>query len=125
MSQLEIVADYGDQCGECPVWDDAASVLYWTDLTTRKFYCYERKTGRHGLVHAGFPVCGFALNRGGGFVVKNEEGVWVWDGGGQHKRILGEIAGRPCFLNDCTADPRGRLLTGTWYYRPDVAYEPG
>lgn len=122
---MEIIANYENACGECPVWDAATGTLYWTDSDLSKFFRYVPATGRHEMVHSGFQVSGFALNRAGGFVVTNTEGVWLWDGGGAKHRILHEILDRPAVLNDCTADPRGRLLTGMWCYRPDADYRPG
>src|SRR5437867_10852236 len=29
--QLRVVADYGDLCGEGPLWDSRSETLYWTD----------------------------------------------------------------------------------------------
>jgi hypothetical protein len=31
----EIVADYNDQCGECPVWHESMLSLYWSDLLSK------------------------------------------------------------------------------------------
>src|SRR5437762_9484235 len=48
---IEIVADYGDLCGEGPLWDDQKQILYWTDIDGKKFYRYFWKERRHELVH--------------------------------------------------------------------------
>lgn len=125
MPDLETIADYGDLCGECPVWNAAAGYLYWTDLTGRRFYRYQPDTGAHAVVYSGFQVCGFRLNRSGGFAVTNSEGIWLWDGAGARIRLCAEVDGAPCRVNDCAADPRGRLPTGTQFYDPAGGYPLG
>ena len=59
----EIVADYGDQSGESPHWDERTQTLFWTDLTGERFYRYLAAGNRHEIVHAGLQVSGFALLR--------------------------------------------------------------
>ena len=125
MSEVEIIADYGDLCGECPVWDASTLCLYWTDLSGSRFYRYDRATNRSVVVSTGFQVSGFRLNRAGGFVVANNEGVWLWDGAAARVRICGQVDAAPCQVNDCIADPRGRLLTGTQFYDPAGGYALG
>ena len=120
---IEVVADYQDQCGECPVWDPERNVLYWTDCTGLRFYAYEG--GRHRIVRSGFQVNGFRLHRQGGFVVANNEGLWYWDGASEPALILAQAEGEPCQLNDCIADSQGRLYSGSCFYDPYVEYPLG
>src|SRR6185295_18076653 len=37
---IQVVADYGDLCGEGPLWDDKKQILYWTDIDGKKSYRY-------------------------------------------------------------------------------------
>ena len=39
---MEVIADYQDVCGECPVWDPETGTLYWTDNSGHRFYRYRR-----------------------------------------------------------------------------------
>src|ERR1700760_935319 len=39
--QFEAIADYQDLCGEGPLWDSTRNLLFWTDLSGRRFYCYD------------------------------------------------------------------------------------
>ena len=55
---IEVVADYGDLCGEGPVWDDEKQILQWTDIDGKKFYRFLWNERRHQLVHEGFQVNG-------------------------------------------------------------------
>ena len=120
---IEIVADYQDQCGECPVWCPQRNILYWTDCTGRRFYEFDGI--RHRIVRSGFQVNGFRLHRQGGFVVANNDGVWYWDGVGEPTLIAAEAEGEPCQLNDCIADSQGRLYSGSCFYDPQADYPLG
>ena len=124
MSKLSVIADYGDLCGECPVWDGAQS-LFWTDIAGRKFYRYCPASGGHELVHDGVQINGFRLNRTGGFVITNSEGVWLWDGENNTRLVADEVDGFKLQLNDCISDPAGRLFTGSTFYEPNNEYELG
>ena len=125
MVKLRIVADYGDLCGECPVWDEDDACLYWTDIAGLKLHRYYPTSGRHHIVKRGLEIHGFRLDKSGGFVITNKHGVWGWDGKSHPRLIVGGIDGVKCRLNDCIADPIGRLLAGSCYFAPDVEYESG
>src|SRR5437764_14409058 len=76
---IEVITDYGDLCGEGPLWDDQQQILYWTDIDGKKIYRLLWKERRHELVHEGFQVNGACLQESGGFVVTNSRGVWLWN----------------------------------------------
>lgn len=115
---IEIVADRGDLCGECPLWSPHEEALYWTDITGRKVNRYSWNTRRHEVVHPGLEVSGLALHNLGGFVVVNSEGVWLWNPGCEPHPVASLAEGRKCSLNDCIADPRGRLFAGSCFFDP-------
>jgi sugar lactone lactonase YvrE len=125
MPEFKIVADYGDLCGEAPLWDFRSGQLYWTDMTGQKFYCLDWATQSHRIVKEAFEVCGFAFNASGGFVVTNSSGVWLWDGGASARLVADQAEGAKCQLNDCIADPAGRLLAGSYFYNPHESYPLG
>jgi D-xylonolactonase len=125
MPELSVIADYGDLCGEGPIWDDKGQKLYWTDITGQKFYCYDWTSKQHRLVKQGFEVSGAAFNRLGGFVVANTSGIWLWDGVGEPRLIAEQADGCKCQMNDCLADPAGRLLAGSYFYDPSKEYPLG
>jgi D-xylonolactonase len=125
LSWVEAVADFADVCGECPVWDSAASCLYWTDCVGMKFQSLDWRTMKAGIVRPSIEIYGFRRNRAGGFVVTNTAGVWLWDGSGEPVAVAAEGAGSRLQLNDCTADSRGRLLTASFFYDPAANYELG
>lgn len=125
MPELSVIAEYGDLCGEGPIWDVKAQRLYWTDITGQKFYCYDWASKQHRLVRAGFEVGGAAFNRAGGFVVANSSGVWLWDEPREPRLIVEQADGHKCQLNDCIADPAGRFLAGSVFYDPSKDYALG
>ena len=120
---MELIADYQDLCGECPVWDPRTGTLYWTDNTGNRFYRYRPASGAHEIVKESFQICGFRMNAGGGFTLINHSGVWLWDGAGEPRLIASEVDGARLRLNDCAADAAGRLLTGSNFYDPAAEYE--
>jgi D-xylonolactonase len=125
MPELTSIADYQDLCGECPVWDAEAASLYWIDCVGLKFLQYDWRTGQHRIVRQGFAVNGFRRNRSGGFVLTNNDGVWLWDGHGDPRLLTADAEGSRCQLNDCTADPAGRLIAGSYFYNPAGEYQLG
>lgn len=118
MPRIDVLADYGDQCGECPIWDPAGQDLYWTDITGRRFLKWSFSKRLAEVVGRGFEVAGFALRKQGGFAVTNSQGIWLWDGTGKPELIAESVDGKLCALNDCTADPVGRLFSGSCFYDP-------
>lgn len=122
---MEIVTDQQDICGECPVWDSQSQSLYWTDCVGRCFLRYSNQTRQAAILHSGFEINGFRLNKNDDFSVTNNSGIWLWDGKGEPRLIVSQVAGVECRMNDCTADPEGRLLGGSWFYDPSGAYPLG
>lgn len=125
MGDLEVIADYGDLCGECPVWDDSAQRLYWVDCVGLKFYCYDWPTKKQRIIRQGLEINGFTLNAQEGFILANNSGIWWWDGSQKLDLLAETVDGRKCQMNDCTADPSGRLLAGSWFYDPRAEYPLG
>jgi sugar lactone lactonase YvrE len=121
---IEVVADYGDLCGEGPLWDDRKNILYWTDIDGKKFYRYLWNERRHELVHDGFQVNGSTMQENGGFVVTNSSGIWLWDPQKQPTLLASEVDGKDCVMNDCIADPEGRVYSGSYHYNPDGVAAP-
>jgi D-xylono/L-arabinono-1,4-lactonase len=121
---IEVVADYGDLCGEGPLWDDQKQILYWTDIDGKKFYRFLWKEGRHELVHDGFQVNGCCMQQTGGFVVTNANGAWLWSPGSKPMLLASEAEGQECVINDCIADPEGRVYSGSYHYNPNGPAAP-
>jgi sugar lactone lactonase YvrE len=122
---IEVIADYGDLCGECPVWDEGTGTLYWVDAVGRRFYRYRPETGQHQVVKDEIEINGFRLNLAGGFVITNPSGIWLWDSADGLTLVIDNIDGVKCQMNDCTVDSRGRLYSGTTYFDAAADYKLG
>lgn len=121
---LNPIADYGDLCGEGPLWDVERQALWWTDCLGQKLYRYDSASKKSELISDGLEINGFALNAAGGFIVANSKGIWLWDGADDPKLIGGETKSATCKWNDCIADPKGRFLAGSACYTPHGDYPP-
>ncbi|MCX6621133.1 MAG: SMP-30/gluconolactonase/LRE family protein [Acidobacteria bacterium] len=118
---METIARFGELCGEGPVWDPETATLYWTDLSSSKFYRY--RDGIAEQIHDGLEICGFRLNRSGGFTIANSGGVWLWDGEGAPRLVVAEAEGSRLKINDCRAAAAGRLIAGSNFYHPSEPFE--
>ena len=125
MEQLQIIADYGDLCGENPIWDGRTGTLYWTDCVGLRFYQYHKASGKHAVIKKKFEINGAAFNEPSGFVVCNNSGFWLWDGAEKVELIANRVDESKCQMNDSIADPAGRFLAGSWFYNPNQKYELG
>jgi sugar lactone lactonase YvrE len=125
MSEVAIVADYDDLCGECPVWNAGSRLLEWIDCTGGKFLQLQWPSKESAIKSSGVAINGFRRNRPGGYVVTNSQGVWLWDGAEKFSSVVSEVDGRPCQVNDCVADSAGRFITATYYYDPTGEYSLG
>jgi D-xylonolactonase len=120
-----VVADFGNLCGECPVWNQSDGTIEWTDCVGNKFLRLNWASRQPSVVTRNLTIYGFRRNRQGGYVITNPDGIWHWDGAGTPALITAEAEGSRCQVNDCVADARGRLLTGSFFYQPGVPYEMG
>lgn len=125
MGPIDVVASYGDLCGEGPLWSERAQAVYWTDIAGQRLYRCTWPEGKHEIVHEGLEICGLALHESGGFVVVNSRGVWIWDGN-DVQFVADSVGDKKCVLNDCIADPEGRLFTGSCFFNSnDDRYQDG
>ena len=125
MPEVAIVADFGDLCGECPVWNAESSVLEWIDCVGEKLLQLQWPSRQSAIKKGGLAISGFRRNRPGGYVITNSRGVWLWDGAEKLSSVVSEVDGRPCQVNDCVADSAGRFITATYSYDPAGEYRLG
>jgi D-xylono/L-arabinono-1,4-lactonase len=121
---IKAIVDYGNLCGEGPVWSADEQILYWTDITGKQFFCYRGKDGSHQRLAEGFEVRGFCLQDGGGYLVVNTQGIWLWSPERVPLFVASEADGQECALNDCIADPVGRVYGGSFHLNESGASAP-
>ncbi|MBS1850311.1 MAG: SMP-30/gluconolactonase/LRE family protein [Acidobacteria bacterium] len=122
---IHSVIDDGNLCGESPIWDAREQRLYWTDGPSSKFYSYDWRTGQRATVLHDFEVTGCALDQSGGFTFINSSGVWTWNKQTSPVLVAGALGDAKLQLNDCIADPAGRLLAGSCFYDASPDYPLG
>ena len=126
MTQLKVVADYGDLCGEGPLWHEREQALYWTDITGKRLYRWTYLDSSHQIIHQGLEVSGIALHESGNFVIVNSGGVWIWDLKNDPRLIADTVENKKCALNDCIVDPEGRVFSGSCFFdATNDSYERG
>ena len=121
---VSALIDDGNPCGEAPLWDATQQKLYWTD-NAGKFYSYDWKTRRREVMLEEFEVTGCAFDQSGGLTFVNNSGVWSWNKTDRPVLVVSEFGGEKLQLNDCIADPEGRLLSGSCFYNPSEPYPLG
>ena len=114
-THLEIIIDDGNLCGEGPFWDDRSQALYWTDITGHRFFRYDWRRQRRDVLSDSFEVAGFCPQEKGGFLVTNHHGIWLWEPGANPLVLATQAEGQECVMNDCAADPLGRVYSGSWH----------
>jgi len=120
-----MLVDDSNLCGEGPLWDVTSQTLYWTDTVGKKFYLYDWKLQRRRLLLEGFEICGSAFDASGGFILANSSGIWFWRPTIKPLLIAADVGGIKLQINDCIADPEGRLLAGSAFYSPSEKYPLG
>ena len=121
---MEVIANDGNLCGEGPHWDEREDALYWTDIDGERFYRYLWRERRHELVQEGFRINGFCLQEDGGFMTTSGQGAWLWRPGEKPTLLASEADGEECRLNDCLADPEGRVYAGSYHLNEDGTFPP-
>lgn len=110
----ELIANYGCETGENPLWHPHERRLYWTDIPTGRLFRYAPSTKTHEQCYQGRPVGGFTIQADGALLLFMDRGtIALWRDGIQ-REIVPEIPlERQCCFNDVIADPYGRVFCGT------------
>jgi sugar lactone lactonase YvrE len=79
-NQLTVVPDYGDHCGEAPLWDARSQTLSWLDCVGLTVYRYHPGSARRELLMSGIEANGLSFDNDDGFIITNNSSIWFWDG---------------------------------------------
>jgi D-xylono/L-arabinono-1,4-lactonase len=111
---LEMLADYGCETGENPLWHPVEKCLYWCDIPAGKIFRFDPQTAKHEMVLQDEPVGGFTVQANGSLLLFMARGaVKTWHDG-KLTTLIDEIpAERESRFNDVIADPIGRVYCGT------------
>ena len=110
----QLIADYGCNTGENPLWHPMEKRLYWCDIPKGRIFRYDPATNVHEMCFEGPPVGGFTIQSDGALLLFMARGAIArWQNGKLTtivESILGETDSR---FNDVIADPAGRVFCGT------------
>ncbi|MFO0689857.1 MAG: SMP-30/gluconolactonase/LRE family protein [Myxococcota bacterium] len=116
----EIVADRPDLLGENPLWHAVEQALYRVDYLRGEVRRFDPATGRDETIYTGPKVSGFTLQADGSLLLLAEGARVVrWQDGVPTVLLEGFPGSEGMHFNDCIADPRGRVYTGTVPDDPD------
>ena len=110
----ELIADYGCEIGEGPLWHPMEKRMYWVDIQRGRMFRYDPAAGEHEQCYEGEQIGGFTIQADGAlllFMARGAVAVW-WDG--ELDYVIDELPEeRETRFNDVFADPAGRVFCGT------------
>ncbi len=111
----ELIADYGCQTGEGPLWHPMEQRLYWVDIPAGRLFRYEPATGHHEqCFQAPEAIGGFTVQADGSLLLFMARGaVGILRDGQLEYFIDSMVAEQDSRFNDVIADPAGRVFCGT------------
>jgi sugar lactone lactonase YvrE len=114
---VQMLCDYSNLCGECPLWDNERKRLLWVDSDGTGIFEYDYMGKRSRIISNNMQTSSIVLNKSG--MVLLGHGVWLWDGDGEKKKIIGSYGGEELNFNDSIAGPDGCIYAGTYYWNAD------
>ena len=97
--------------GECPVWDERASRLYWADIKGNRVHSADGSGFHHRSQDFGQNVGCFALDVEGGLILGLTSGLYRLRVDGRYQRLPLTTSPLTRF-NDGKCDPMGRFWCG-------------
>ncbi len=110
----ELIADYGCETGENPLWHPLEKRLYWCDYPSGRLFWYDPATGHHEPCYEGVGVGGFTIQADGSLLLFMDQGaIAVLRDGDLTYLVDGIPEEKGRTFNDVIADPAGRVFCGT------------
>lgn len=113
--QVEVAARGADRLGECPLWDERESMLWWVDSRWPALKRFDPATGAVMMQVLPEVVGSIAFRDQGGLLAATKSGLHVLDGsGGALEPMANPEAHLPeNRFNDGRCDRAGRFWAGT------------
>lgn len=113
-AEPELIADYGCEIGENPLWHPLERRVYWIDIGGGRMFRFDPASGAHEPCYQGRTVGGFTIQEDGSLLLFMGRGaVAIWREGLLAELIPEIPAETASRFNDVIADPRGRVFCGT------------
>ncbi|MDX2104559.1 MAG: SMP-30/gluconolactonase/LRE family protein [Alphaproteobacteria bacterium] len=115
MVEITCIVDAKARVAEGPVWDEQASVLWWTNIYGQTLNRYDPATGVNQAFDVGEPLGSFALRAAGGVLLACKSGFYTFDPATRQKTLVVDPEpDRPNHrLNDGRCDRAGRFWCGS------------
>ena len=112
---VELIAESGDELGECPLWDEREGALYWVDSRAPAVKRVSLDTGKTHLLTLSETIGSIAFREGGGMLAATRSGLHFLDpASGDLERVAAPEAHLPDNrFNDGRCDRQGRFWAGT------------
>lgn len=113
--QVEVAARGADRLGECPLWDERESMLWWVDSRWPALKRFDPATGAVMMQVLPEVVGSIAFRNQGGLLAATKSGLHVLDGSGGalEPRANPEAHLPENRFNDGRCDRAGRFWAGT------------
>lgn len=115
-TNIEIIANDNNICGESPRWDAAQGRLLWVDNVPGTIFEHRSATGKASVLARNLAVCGIACNHDGRLVIAGSKGIFLWRAGGEEQSVITTHDGETLNFNDVTVSAQGNLYGGTFYW---------
>ncbi|WP_234567879.1 SMP-30/gluconolactonase/LRE family protein [Rhodohalobacter sp. 614A] len=104
--------------GECPVWDDRQSLLFWVDILSGNLFQYDPRQHKCRVIDIGEHIGSFALREKNGAILALKSGFAFYDfySNRIERMINPESHLSNNRFNDGKCDPYGRFWSGTLSY---------
>lgn len=124
-SEVTLIADTQDACGESPIWDDYEQALHWVDIVIQRLHTFDWKTQSTSTQASSVPVSAIALTDTASMIIAGANGVWVRKDSSETLPLARAFQDEALAINDCIADEKGRLLAGSTFFDGSDNYERG
>ncbi len=122
----ELVVDHPCLLGEGPIWHTTENKLYWVDITAGHLFYYDPVVDDFQEILRTDLIGGLTVQRDGGLLLFMTDGAVGHFSNGSLRTHVISIPGQKGFrFNDCIADPKGRVFSGTITYSRKDSTLPG
>lgn len=117
-AEPEVVVRYNAIIGEGVIWDEKKQILYWVDITGKKVFIYNPRTGENRGIDVGHDVGTIVVRESGGVMLAVNDGFASLDTESEELKLIADPeSDMPNNrFNDGKCDPAGRFWAGTMSY---------